>query len=963
MKNKRNLPAFISGLSAFVLTALISTPVTAAIEKIPVVGEAFNASLILKNEVISTLGYSARLTRDTALFTVAGLTLDAYILTLPLDKNSKKRVVSQLANPAYAIPLGYFLYSYYDRYTGISDEDVFKAYLQTVYDQETLKEFEHSLFQLSEKRPETEKEQKQTSHHQGLVINREFIASMVTVYDALFEIDEWRKFETLPSHYSYLTSSDKDLELINRIQPIVVDTLSKTVAGMDKGDIRSSLESILQDAEPDKRNLPNNKIQAITVTLIDFVRYNLLKGWRQFVYQEERTEALTDWMKTTFSQEPERLIRFLASQQQRRLAVQITVDGLQQGLIEGLVDQNKPFIATAWNKHQQKENFKPASIETSSPEHIQQMRFLDSLNQSTYKNPNYLPFFHKLYQNYSKSIASVGISSTPTISVRNLPIIKTGAKVSGNGGTGIPNFHFVDREEDRAYYFFGNDALQLERLAVKNNVQTMFDRLNHLKTLSCNAQYDWNAHVSYDALINLGLGESQRDYGEKRCLRELQERAKNELKATELRAELITDIKAYQDTFFLRIFSLMTRKSLIRQKLEELVELDIQSMPDYVLIYNPWPDHFAHFTGPFSDEVIMPTGELNRLDYWLGQLEATYKDAGIYDQTLWGMAGDHGLSPVYYTLNPEKIIFESLQEELPYPISIRKISSDEGEGPKISNAISPLSNKATDVVVASTAGGNYMLDFFNSAQGWTTQPVYQELTQWRPLSAPDTFELDMIEAMADSLAGTLDYLVVRESECSPAACSVRLINKRGDQRQDELIIRKEDRTFYQSLTTDEPSLLQLTEFNLYLPRPDHKTKMRNTALISKCLAAKETDTDSWCTEDEWRQATQFSPKPDAINQLAHIYDEDRAGTINLFPAEGIGYNTVVPGRHAGESYPEKDAFIGFWGAPLNENKRQLTIEQNGSLAPTLYQYLTGEQVLQGENGWGYPSLLDKLSTH
>ncbi len=46
-----------------------------------------------------------------------------------------------------------------------------------------------------------------------------------------------------------------------------------------------------------------------------------------------------------------------------------------------------------------------------------------------------------------------------------------------------------------------------------NKVQTMFDRLDYLKTLNCNAQYDWNAHTTYDGLVNLGLGESLRDYG------------------------------------------------------------------------------------------------------------------------------------------------------------------------------------------------------------------------------------------------------------------------------------------------------------------------------------------------------------------------------------------------------------------------------------------------------------------
>lgn len=95
-------------------------------------------------------------------------------------------------------------------------------------------------------------------------------------------------------------------------------------------------------------------------------------------------------------------------------------------------------------------------------------------------------------------------------------------------------------------------------------------------------------------------------------------------------------------------------------------------------------------------------------------------------------------------------------------------------------------------------------------------------------------------------------------------------------------------------------------------------------------------------------------------QLAKLYAESRAGTINLFPRDGIGYNTKVPGRHAGESYLEKDAFIGFWGTPIGDNVTPLITEENGSLAPTLFEYLTGEKVIINQNGWGYPSLLNRL---
>ncbi|MCE7630000.1 nucleotide pyrophosphatase, partial [Vibrio fluvialis] len=232
----------------------------------------------------------------------------------------------------------------------------------------------------------------------------------------------------------------------------------------------------------------NNKAEAVTVSLIDFVRLNVLKGYRQFLYQQERTERLTDWLVDTLDSNPAQVADFLRSQQQRRFAVQITVDGLQQGLMQGLVDPSKPFIGEVYRRQVNAESVR-SPLTHEQPEHQQQVRFMQILAEQPYHDPYYLPFFKRLYRSEHSNIVQVGISSTPTISVRNLPLIKTGAKVSGDGGTGIPNFHFVDRQQDRAYYFYGNDALQLDKLVGERHVKTMFDRLDYLKTLNCNAQY------------------------------------------------------------------------------------------------------------------------------------------------------------------------------------------------------------------------------------------------------------------------------------------------------------------------------------------------------------------------------------------------------------------------------------------------------------------------------------------
>lgn len=53
------------------------------------------------------------------------------------------------------------------------------------------------------------------------------------------------------------------------------------------------------------------------------------------MYQQERTERLTDWLVDMLDSDPTQVADFLRSQQQRRFAVQITVDGLQQGLMQG----------------------------------------------------------------------------------------------------------------------------------------------------------------------------------------------------------------------------------------------------------------------------------------------------------------------------------------------------------------------------------------------------------------------------------------------------------------------------------------------------------------------------------------------------------------------------------------------------------------------------------------------------
>lgn len=946
----------LSGL--FVIMSLIGMKISPAqadrISSMPVIAPLYYSGTLVKNNILNQFDTTFSVGRDVTAFTIAGMTLDAYILTLPLPLETKNRVIKRLSNPFYSIALGHFLYVFYDQYSRAENKDQFRAHLFNHYSSAELEPWQHTLFYLDEEESDmrdVEQPADEVERREGVTMNRPFFAMLVSIYDELFNNDDWELAKSLPDHYQYLTTSAKDQAIIVHVQTLLMGELSKYAESMPQGEMRSAMDAILDDAKPANQGKTNNKAQALTITLIDFVRMNVLKAYRQYVQPTQRAEVFTRWMQDKLEDNPDELIAYLQSRQNRPRAVQIVVDGLSQGLMEGLAQsKGSPYLHQAFKQDQVFKAFKPKG-DMGLPEHQPQHNFLNQLVNKGENDPNYLPFFKRLYQLHKNGIASDGISSTPTISVRNLPIVKTGATVSGEGGTGIPNFHFVDRQQDRAYYFFGNDALQLEPLTEQRGMQTMFDRLNYLKTMNCNAQYDWNAQLSFDALVNLGLGESIRDFGEQRCLLELQHRAKAERIASKKRQTLINDIQAYQSLSDWRLLTKMSQKAVLNDQIAELATLNEQAMPDYLLMYNPWPDHFAHFKGPFGDEIINPTGELNRLDFWLGQVDEAYKQAGIHQHTLWGMAGDHGLSAVHYTLSPELVVFDGLKKQ-GVELKVLKISSDEGEGPKMTNALHYPSNKGVDVVIASTAGGNYMMDFFNSERGWKVQPLYKELTTLKPIGGGKP--MNIIHEMAYRLRESLDYLVVREADCTTQRCAVRVVGYRNGQIRHEVITRIGARITYQAVDgKGAPELLSIGLTNPYKAALTDEQVQRKQSLMQTCMAPKG------CIAAQWRSLTAMSTRPDSVMQLVHLYEDDRAGTVNLFPKDGFGYNTLVPGRHAGETYLEKDAFVGFWKDGMKP-KTRLGAVDNGSLAPTLYEYLTGNQVNVGVDGWGYPSVLKNL---
>lgn len=888
-----------------------------------------------------------RIPADAARDALVRTTLDTWLATLPLDDATRERLRARVDAPEFVdemVPFALFLKEMYG--DAPRDDGPFAAWARANVAPDA-PGAAHSLFSFTPAgAPAEPPADAAPGDGAGASFSPELAAKLLALYDAVWLQGERPTGDRL--------QCDRPPDLLEpsarRAEPFVRDILRAAAGegGGDGSDVAAAVDAVLSDDET---------LATLTLSLVELVDTDVCRHYRVYAKRVQRTEALRAWSFDALDAGDPELWGWLGWAQDRRRAVHFVVDGLQGHLVQGLaVPGSNPYLGFA--AAQDGAIARPALASAAGTPSMA-TTFLHHVADGGARPPGYLPTLAGLYADGAPGIAVQGLSTTPTISVRNLPIAFTGATVAGadGRGTGIPNFHWVDRTwmrdgqlVGRPWYFYGNDALALTHLARSAGMKSMFDRLADLDTMSCGAQYDEAAGWSYDALVALALGEHRRDLGDSLCLAELRRRGENERRLHELRAELLDRAPAlaapHHPWELYDRWTQRTEREHARELLAEVARLTPVGMPDYLLYYSPWPDHFAHGKGPYSDEVIGPTGELARLDYWITRVQEAYAAAQVQDRTLYGMAGDHGLTPVQWRVDPAAEVFGPLAAR-GIDVKLTKISSDEGEGPKLTHPLRPPPMKGYDVVVASTAGGNYMLDLFvDQGDQWARQPIEAELRGWTTL---DGHSLDLVAQIVDSLGDSLDYLAVRETTCFPELCAVRVEGTRpgphGPVPAVGRILRRAGRIHYRVEGLDP----------LGLGEPGPGGEAAGGPVLERCLAVSVRDPDAWCTEAEWSAATVHGRRPDAVVQLAHLYDTDRAGTINLFPRDGVGYNTVVPGRHAGESFAEKDAFVGVWGAPVAAAPR-LDHGVNGQVAPTLFRWITGERPEAGTDGWGYDPL-------
>lgn len=758
------------------------------------------------------------------------------------------------------------------------------------------------------------------------------------------------------------------------------DALSRDTA---KNEYQAMLEELLRD---DKR------LGEFVEFLTDFIRQQS-DGWLQsFVEREERKRARMAWVEERIAGNRYfEIADWARSRAERRLAVHVAVDGLQGKLLEGLVRLSSGDRESAGARYVAELVRRELDEAAKAPRRDAKLptalgKFVVELVEKAPVRREYLENFKKYVfaPDAAAVVVNVATVDTPSISVRNLPIVKSGHGVAGPYGTGIPNFSYLDRQTGRGWYFWGSDVLHLQRIfgnreeeiarGQRRNegpgARTLFERLWRYNTVSAMATMDGGALEKMGAEVGMAVGELQRNYMEKVLIARIRERARMERELNERRRWLVEHRRLSRSFLGSLLFDSVTLRTF-HEYARFVTEHEDEGLPDYLLWYNPWPDHFAHGKGPYSDAIIGDEGEYDRLDFYFGKLVAAYESVPTVDgnanytaRTLFGVTSDHGLLYTPRLVSTDQRLFDAMRAE-GIRVTYQKLTHDEGGLPAIHGRDSVKPTRPFDAVVGSTAGGSYVIDLFEGAglrgddAAWRRHPDYHALRKHTLLSGQ---AVDWVERLKRHLRGAMDVALVREygpraGERWPAEVEsvVRIITAergearvyrvRGQRRGGNTEARYRYR--YEVMGAQDPLDLE-NSVQEYLARAGGRPVAEIRAAIRGCISAAE-----GCEDREWSELLSYTSRLDVVYQYSHLYDSERAGTINIFAAPGVGMNSEVVGRHAGESFAEKNGTQVYFGAGLRRGSIQTA--RNGSLPVTLYHWFVGDAAFHAVEDGGSPA--------
>ena len=734
------------------------------------------------------------------------------------------------------------------------------------------------------------------------------------------------------------------------------------------------------------------KLSEFVEFFTDLVR-DLANSWLESYYlREKRKEERLAWVDEKMRQNRYfEIADYARSQAERKLAIHLAVDGLQGKLLEGLAQLSSGdrdssgarYVIDLVRQHQTPQ-FDPANYDSKMPPGLGAA--IVELAEKAPTKKDYLENFKKYFYapDAPAVVVNVATVDTPSISVRNLPIIYSGHGVAGPHGTGIPNFSYLDRQTGRGWYFWGSDVLHMRNIFANREdlipkgqrrdgpgARTLMEHLWRHNTVCAMATIDNGALEKISSEVGIGIGELQRNFIEKVLIQKFRQRAEMERQLNERRRWLI-DHRNTSDSLLASLLTKTVTLATFRSNARFIAEHEDEGLPDYLLWYNPWPDHFAHGKGPYSDDIIGYTGEYDRLDFYVGKMLNVYESVPTVsgpgptyaDRTLFGVVSDHGLVYTPQVVSTDELLFESMRRD-GIDIKYLKLTHDEGGMPAIHGRHHIKPTRPYDAVVGSTAGGSYIIDLFGSTaadgndEAWRRQPDYHELRQYKLISGQT---VDWIEQIKKRLAGSMDLALVREDGPAPGQRWPEPQNLEDLPLAIESVVRivtpdrGEARIYRSRVLTDviiadrpaaDPAVYRYEILGEQDPL-DLVGSVRNHLIPPSVSSVEEVferlrqciESNKGFENDRWQELLSHTLQPDVVYQFSHLYDSDRAGTINIFPLPHVGMNSGVPGRHAGEAFGEKNGTQLYRGAGLK--RATIQTARNGSLPVTIYNWLVGD---------------------
>lgn len=438
----------------------------------------------------------------------------------------------------------------------------------------------------------------------------------------------------------------------------------------------------------------------------------------------------------------------------------------------------------------------------------------------------------------------------PSVTAAAMTSVMTGAYP---GRHDVTNFQWIDRKTGRYKCYIGTDVLGFTR-DINPKVKTLFEYFPKEET------------AAFGFLIDKGAGHSD----------SLMFTAINPFRS----------LSPHSHVALAEFFSMFTLG---------------KGFPALMAFYEWHVDVHAHRQG-FDGKSTLKA--LKQADENFGRLVSLYQERGLYDQTYFVLASDHGMAPVKKSFYVDKFLEEQ-------GFKTRVISWNLGEShiPSDWDRVDSLLGTTkkfydSDSVVGAAGGGCATIDLVANGgvpiNGKKTSDLWEVPLSYSDVRQAKTKKGKVVDLVAlfNQVEG-IDFMLMRDdADGQDGERRIRVVNEGG-----EILICRvtvpDQGNFYKYEVLEGKDPLSLADEHQIRP------------LVKS---------GRYYEEKAWYEALRGEDYPDAVVQFSQLFDSPRAPTLLLCAAKNWSFNSLIVGKHAGPLEEEMIATLAFSGPGLEKGK-------------------------------------------